>query len=243
MLQAVAERLAATLEEPFSLARVGADTFAVAFASLPADIDAMAMLRQCIVEPLERPLAIASQTLHLNLHAGIAFYPGDGDAAEVLFAHAEAALGQAQISGKHHRYFDPTLNTRIAEKLPLEEELRQALATRQFVLRYQPKVSLRDGAIVSAEALLRWEHPTRGIDFPDSVHPAGGGNRAHRPAREWVLRTVCTQQAAWLTHGLRAVPVGVNLSAVQFRESRVLELVRDALADGRSGARLISNWN
>ncbi|MBK1717622.1 EAL domain-containing protein [Thiocystis violacea] len=228
LLKAVADRLTSAIEQPSSLARVGPDTFAIALAALPESTDALGIMKHRILDPLEPAFVIAGTTLHLGVHAGIALYPGDGDDGETLFVHAEDALRQAQSSGEPYLYFAADANARIAEKLELEEDLRQAVEQRRFVIHIQPKVSLRDGAIVGGEALLRWNHPVRGLVPPASFIALAEETGLIVPIGEWVLRTVCAQQALWLKQH-RTVPVGVNLSAVQFRASRVLDLVRDAL--------------
>ncbi len=229
VLKAVAQRLEAARDASASLARVGADSFALAVTVRPADTEVGAVLKRCVFDPMSTPFPIASKNLHLKVRVGVALYPGDGDDAETLFVHAEAALRRAQRSGERYLYFDPAINTQIAEKLLMEEDLGLALARGELVLHYQPKVSLLDGRIVGAEALLRWNHPLHGPIAPGDFIPLAEETGLIVPIGEWVIRTVCAQLAAWIASGLPAVPVAVNLSAVQFGTGRILELVTDAL--------------
>jgi diguanylate cyclase (GGDEF)-like protein/PAS domain S-box-containing protein len=229
LLRLVGERLGAALEQPCVLARVAADSFAVAVAALPVGTDAASILRKRIFAPLEPPLTIDGDEVHLSARAGIALYPADGQDAETLFTRAEAALKQAQALGEHYLYYAPEINARIAEKLALENDLRAALEAEQFVLYYQPRVSLRNGRIVGAEALIRWQHPQQGLVAPGQFIPLAEQTGLIVPIGEWVLRRACAQQAAWLAEHLDAVPVAVNLSAVQFHKGQVLQLLRELL--------------
>lgn len=229
LLRLVGERLRAALEQPCVLARVAADTFAVAVAALPAGTDATSILRKRIFAPLEAPLTIDGGEVHLSIRAGIAFYPADGQNAETLFICAETALNQAQASGERYLYYAPEINVRIVEKLALENALHAALEAEQFVLYYQPRVSLLSGRMVGAEVLIRWLHPKLGLVVPDQFIPLAEQTGLIVPIGEWVLRSACAQQAAWLAEHLDAVPVAVNLSAVQFHKGEVLELLRELL--------------
>ena len=230
LLRAVGERLGVALEQPCVLARVAADTFAVAVAGLPVGTDATSILRRRIFAPLQAPLALNGGEVHLAAKAGIALYPADGQDAETLFTRAEAALKQAQASGEHYLHYAPEINARIAEKLALENELRAALEAEQFVLYYQPRVSLRSGLIVGSEALIRWQHPQQGLLAPAQFIPLAEQTGLIVPIGAWVLRSACAQQAAWLAEQLDAVPVAVNLSAVQLHKGEVLPLLRELLS-------------
>ncbi|MDP3814765.1 EAL domain-containing protein [Pseudomonas sp.] len=229
LLRTVGERLGAALEQPCVLARVTADTFAVAVAGLPLGTDATSILRKRIFAPLEAPLALNGGEVHLAAKAGIALYPADGQDAETLFTRAEAALKQAQATGERYLYYAPEINARIAEKLVLESELHTALEAEQFVLYYQPRVSLRSGRIAGAEALIRWQHPQQGLVGPGQFIPLAEQTGLIVPIGAWVLRNACAQQTAWLAEQLDTVPVAVNLSAVQFHKGEVLPLLRELL--------------
>lgn len=233
LLKQVGERLLEECQEPCSVARVAADTFAVAVAALPLDDDASHVLRNSVLEPLAQMFATSAGEVRLAVRAGVALYPGDGMDCVSLFMHAEAALKQAKASGEPHVYYAPEINARIAEKLRLENGLRTALEQEQFVVYYQPRVSLQTGQIVGAEALIRWQHPEHGLTLPTHFIALAEETGLILPMGEWVLRTVCAQQAAWLAAGLNAVPVAVNLSAVQLNKGGVQPLLCELLTQHR----------
>ncbi len=233
LLKEVGERLIAALEEPYSVAHIGADLYAIAVGDLPAHDFAMTVLRDRIFPALTPAFLTVDGEVLLGAHAGLALYPGDGDGAELLLARAEIALGQAKASGQRQCYFDEAVNARSVAKLMLETDLRLAVSHGQFEVYYQPKVSLHSGRIVAAEALIRWLHPERGLIGPDSFIPLAEETGLIAPMGEWVLRSVCAQQARWLAARLDIVPIAVNLSVAQFRSGNVIDMVRDALLASR----------
>ena len=237
LLKQLAERLLAQLEETGTLARVGADIFAIAAGALPAGDDAMAVLRDKVFAALLQPFPSNHGELELTARAGLALFPGDGDSAEVLLSHAEMALGQAKASGERHCYFDPEVNDRIAARMSLEAELRLAVRRNEFTVHYQPKMSLYSGQIVGAEALVRWQHPGRGLIGPAGFIPVAEECGLIGPIGEWILRDVCAQQALWQADHLDIVPVAVNLSVAQFRGGQIVDRVRAALAETPLDAR------
>ncbi len=233
LLKQIAKRLNVALQEPFSLARVGGDIFAIALGSLSAHEGAMTVLRGRIFAALVPAFPTESGDVLLSARAGIAVHPGDGDTAEILYAHAEVALRLAKTSGERYAYFDRDINARIVATLALEKELRQALSLGQFVVYFQPKLSLQSGSIVGAEALIRWLHPTRGLIGPADFIPLAEECGLIVPLGEWVLRSVCEQQTRWRAARLDIVPVAVNLSAAQFHAVDVVDMVRKTLAAAR----------
>jgi len=230
ILKAVAERLAASVYEPCSLARIGADTFGVAMSGLRHGAEAAAIVQERIFDALGQPLVVEGREVHIAAHAGIALYPGDGDDGEALYQCAEAALKEAQSGGVRCLYYAPEINARTAALLALERDLRAALEAGQFVLHYQPRVDLRTGSIVGAEALIRWQHPARGLVPPAEFIPVTEQTGLIVPIGAWVIDTVCAQQIAWQAAALDVVPVAVNLSPVQFAHGTLLATLEAALA-------------
>ncbi|MDN3577940.1 EAL domain-containing protein [Chitinimonas viridis] len=231
LLQAVGERLMASVAEPCSIARVSADTFAVAVGELAREADATSILRRRIFGPLEQPFTVPSGSVFLSPRAGIAFFPDDAADAETLFSRAEMALKQAKRLAEPHSYYSPEISSSIAQKLTLEAALKSALDDHQFVLHYQPRVCLQSGHIVGAEALIRWQHPELGLVPPASFIPLAEESGLIVPIGDWVLREVCRQQASWAQAYCELVPIAVNLSAVQFHKSQLQETILAALAD------------
>lgn len=229
LLRQAAKCWTQALREPYCLARLEADSFAVAVADLPAGADALTILRDRIDNPLAQPFQIGDHQLRLSITAGIALFPHDGETAENLLDNAESALRQAKINGEQHLYYDPATNVRMREKLFLEAELRKALETGQFILHYQPQVDLVTGHIIGAEALIRWHHPQLGMVSPTRFIPLAEETGLIIPIGDWVIHTVCAQQALWQARQLPIVPVALNLSALQFGNDRLQQVLRHAL--------------
>lgn len=230
LLRDVAKRMQASLGEAASLARIGGDTFAVMIPDLKQVADAAAILEQQIFSVFEQVFNVNQREIHLEIRASLAVYPNDGSDAETLFKHAEIALKKTKIANERYLYYASQMNKAVALRLTLERELRVALETHQFQLYYQPRVDLLSGRIVSAEALIRWRHPERGMIPPIQFIPLAEETALIVPIGAWVIDAVCAQQASWSLRGVKIVPVAVNLSAVQFKKGRVLQTIRDAMA-------------
>lgn len=230
LLKCVAERLQAEVREPCSLARLGPDSFAIAVSNLQRGPEAASVVRQRVFDTMNAPFVIGDIDVHVAAHAGIVLYPGDGDDAQALLQNAEAALKEAQSSGARCLYYASEINARIAASLTLERELRMALDAGQLVLHFQPRIELSSGHLVGAEALIRWQHPQRGLVSPGEFISAAELNGLIVPIGAWVIDRVCAFQAAWRAQGLDIVPVAVNLSAVQFAHGDVLRTVLEALS-------------
>ncbi|UXI67146.1 EAL domain-containing protein [Tahibacter amnicola] len=231
LLRAVARRLDASLKEPYTFARVGSDLFALA--TPIGEDDAAALLQDTVFAALDEPFVSEGRAIRLTAHAGIALFPVDGQSVDALYSCAEAALKQAKRSTERFQYFSREVNERIAEKLALEEELRTGIAQDQFVMHFQPRVDLTTGLTSGAEALIRWRHPTRGLLSPEHFIHVAEESGMIVAIGEWIVRSVCAQQAAWLAAGVHIVPITINVSATQLLRGDLLRTVRDAL--GRSG--------
>lgn len=229
LLRELAQRLEAALARSHNVARLAGDTFAVA-GGYSRDED-IAVLLRTLDEVVSQPSQTAGAGTALTAHYGVAVYPEDGGDAEVLFRNAEAALKQARLSGEKHATYSPQMYTRMAEKHEMERMLREALSQQQFVLHFQPKVDLRSGYITGAEALIRWQHPGRGLVQPGQFIPVAEETGLIVPIGEWVIQAVCAQQRAWQSRGMPIRSVAVNLSALQFRQGSVRQTVEQALTD------------
>jgi diguanylate cyclase (GGDEF)-like protein/PAS domain S-box-containing protein len=229
LLKEVAKRLLKAQPEPRTLARVGANTFAMALGGLRASGDAVDAVRERVFGPLEQPFAVDGGSARLSARVGIAMFPADGTDAATLIRHAEIALKQAKKPG-HFHYYSADANARAAARLALERQLHEALLQRQFVLYYQPRVDLVSGMIVGAEALIRWQHPQRGLLDPDEFIPVAEQTGFIEAIGDWVIDAVCAQQAEWLTRYGATVPVALNLSAVQIGKDDFLHTLQRATA-------------
>ena len=239
MLKEVARRLAAALRQADTLARMGGDEFVLILNEIinPEDLETIAAK---VLTHIAQPMKLSGLELHASASIGISIYPNDGGNGETLLQHADAAMYQAKKGGRNaYRLFTPEMNAFARERLELENGLRRALVQHEFVLHYQPKVDVRTGSIDSAEALIRWQHPTRGLVAPNDFIPLAEETGLIMPIGEWVLNEACRQAQSWRASGLRPLRVAVNLSAQQFRQKKLVDVVSAALRTAGLEARYL----
>jgi len=233
MLKEVARRLAVVLRKADTLARLGGDEFVLILNEIPRAQDVESTATRVLAD-IGTPVKLDDLELHTSTSIGISIYPDDGADAETLLQHADAAMYHAKKSGRNtYQFFAPAMNAFARERLQLENGLRRALSRREFVVHYQPKVDVRSGGIDSAEALVRWRHPTRGLTMPMDFIPLAEETGLIIPIGEWVLREACRQAFAWQAAGLRPLRVAVNLSAQQFKQKNLVDVVCAALTGAR----------
>jgi diguanylate cyclase len=168
--------------------------------------------------------------VHVSLSVGVSIYPTDGNDRETLLKHADVAMYQAKRAGRNgYQFYAPAMGAFTRERLVLENDLRRAVRASEFQLLYQPQASTADGVIESVEALLRWNHPRRGLLAAASFIPLAEESGLIIPIGEWVLREACRQASSWYQSG-RPLRVAVNLSVQQLRQSELSETVHAALA-------------
>jgi EAL domain-containing protein (putative c-di-GMP-specific phosphodiesterase class I) len=231
----VAARLREALDEPSILARISADTFAVALAGLRHGTDAATVLHDRILAALQRPFMDGEDEIRITARAGIALYPGDGDDAATLFQNAEAALKRAQASGERALYYAREINAQAAEKLALESRLRGAVEREEFVLHYQPRFDAEGGRPVGLEALIRWQEPERGLIPPGRFIPILEESGMIVEVGAWALARALSDHRRWLEAGLAPPRVAVNVSAIELRRGGFADAVGRALADAGAG--------
>jgi diguanylate cyclase len=233
LLKEVSRRLALTLRKADTLARLGGDEFVLILNEITGPQDAESVASKVLAD-FARPVIVSELELHTSASIGISICPDDGTDAQTLLQHADAAMYHAKNNGRNaYQFFAPAMNAFARERLELENGLRRALEQREFVLHFQPKVDVRSGRIDSAEALLRWRHPTRGLIAPMEFVPLAEETGIIVPIGEWVIREACRQAYAWQAAGLRPLRVAVNLSAKQFRQKNLVDVVRAALTTAR----------
>jgi len=239
LLTAVAQRLGAAVREGDLVARLDGGDFAVLSASVETAEDVDALARR-LVEAVGRPFMISGHEVTVRASIGIAVFPDDAGSVEQLLNNAGAAQRAVhEAGGDGYRFYAAELNARLHARVALEADLRHALGRDQLVLHYQPKIDVATGCVRGLEALLRWQHPERGQVSPVDFIPVAEETGLIVPIGEWVLRTACRQVRAWADAGLPALPVAVNLSARQFQQEGLVDMVRDALAEARVDARLL----
>jgi diguanylate cyclase (GGDEF)-like protein/PAS domain S-box-containing protein len=227
LLRAVAARLLRDLTAPIALGRTAEDTFAIAG---PCQTTfASDHLRDASLGVLRDVFDVQGQAIRISAQSGIALFPDDGEDARMLMLNAESALKRAKAGKQSYIYSSHALNTLAAARQALEGELRDALVDNQFRVHYQPRVDMGRGEMVGAEALIRWQHPSRGLLAPVDFIGLAEETGLIIQIGTWMLQAVCVQQAAWIAAGVHAVPVAVNVSAVQFDRGDLLQVIRDAL--------------
>ena len=231
LLQDVAGRIAGCVREGDTVARLGGDEFVAILSEIAAEEDATVVTRK-ILKAMAEPYTIEGHELHVTGSIGIALHPRDGGDAETLLKCADAALYRSKDLGRNmYQFFNVEMNTKAMERLMLEGGLRRALEQREFLLHYQPRVDLRTGEITGMEALVRWQHPEKGLIPPLRFIPVAEETGLIVPLGEWVLRTACEQNKSWQRAGLKPVCVAVNLSACQFRHQDLVQVVADILKE------------
>ena len=230
LLQAVAHRLLGCVRGSDTVSRHGGDEFIVLLPQVRRARDA-AVSAEKILVALGAPHRIKQHDLHLTASMGIATYPADGADAETLTKHADLALLHAkERGGNSYRFFKAGMNARAIERQFLEHGLRRALARNEFVLHFQPQVSLKTGAIIAAEALVRWRHPQRGLVPPEQFVPIAEDCGLIVPIGRWVLHEACRQARVWQQDpNLRPIRIAVNISTAQLRDRDFVAAVRDTL--------------
>jgi EAL domain-containing protein (putative c-di-GMP-specific phosphodiesterase class I) len=206
-----------------TVSRQGGDEFVVLLSELEQPEDAAQTARR-MLQVVAEAHSIDQHDLHVTTSIGVSVYPDDGLDAETLIKNADTAMYQAKENGRQsYKFFKPAMNVRAVERQSIEESLRRALERQEFALHYQPKVDLRTGAITGAEALIRWNHPTRGAISPSRFIPVAEDCGLILPIGAWVLREACGQARAWVDAGLPVSTMAVNVSAMEFRDDNFLE--------------------
>jgi diguanylate cyclase (GGDEF)-like protein/PAS domain S-box-containing protein len=232
-LQAVADRLQASVRDFDTVARFGGDEFAAIQTDIREPADA-AVLAEKLVEVLAKPFSIDGNDVHSGTSIGIAVHGLDSPDAETMLAHADVALYRAKAVGRGtYRFYTDAMDAEVRARVALDNELRAGLAADQFFLVYQPQVDVA-GRIVGIEALARWRHPERGVIEPARFIPAAERSGLIITLGAWVFREACRQTKTWIDAGVAAPRVAVNVSALQFKNP--LELEKSIIAIvGESG--------
>ena len=233
LLQEVARRLLGCLREEDTVARMGGDEFVVIQRRIGQPEDA-ALLAARLLTEVGRPLSLAGHEIVAGLSIGIGLYPRDGEDVSALLKNADAAMYRAKDMGRNcYQYYSDELTAAGLDRLELESDLRQALQRGELLLHYQPQVDLASGQIIGAEALIRWQHPSRGMISPAVFIPLAEDIGIIGSIGEWVLNTACAAAKEWQLAGLPSLRMAVNVSGRQISTDHVVDKVSTALQ--RSG--------
>ena len=227
----VAERLKGCTREQDTLARVGSDEFVIVLTGVKSTAEA-AVAAGRIVNAIAGKFVVQGHSVSTSCSLGISMFPEHGEDSETLIKHADQAMHCAKENGRNKfRYFTEELNIQAVERLERENDLRLALENDEFFLVYQPQMDIASGEITGLEALIRWQHPKLGLVPPDKFIGVAENSGLILPIGEWVLRTACSQARAWQEDGLPAMPIAVNVSAVQFRQEGFCALIKRVLVE------------
>jgi len=231
LLQMAAQRLRMTVRAGDTVARLGGDEFTILLTGTDKPEDA-AKVAQKLIDAVKKPFQAGGHEFYVTTSVGIVLYPNDGEDAGTLLKNADVAMYLAKEKGRNnYQLYTPEMNTRALQRLELENSLRRALERGEFLVHYQPKINLLTGKITGMEALVRWQHPGKGLVQPGDFISLAEDNGLIVSLGEWVLRTACSQNKAWQDRGLPPVRVAVNLSAKQFHLQNLVETVSRVLEE------------
>ncbi len=235
LLRIVAERLCGLVDETDTIARMGGDEFVIVQAAI-ADPAEATSLAQGVIDTLSKPYDIDGQQAVIGVSIGISVGPGDGSGPDKLLRNADLALYRAKSDGRGtFRFFEPVMDLQMQTRRVLEQDLRKALPAGEFELHYQPVVNLASKEISGFEALIRWHHPSKGMISPADFIPLAEEIGFIVPLGEWVIRQACATAALWPDE----LHVAVNISAIQFRNPGLMQVIVSALAaSGLAATRL-----
>jgi diguanylate cyclase (GGDEF)-like protein len=229
-LKLVAERLRGCVRSADVVSRHGGDEFVLGLTELQ-EASSASLVASHVLRELGQPLQVGSHELAAGCSIGVAVFPDDGNSYEELLRKADMAMYQVKADGRNaFRFFDTAMNAAVQHSLWMVSHLRQALVREELSLHYQPIIELRTGRLVGAEALLRWQHPQRGMISPAEFIPAAESSGLIVEIGAWVIHEACRQAVRWQAAGLPPLQVAVNLSPVQFRNGQVAEVVAEALS-------------
>jgi diguanylate cyclase (GGDEF)-like protein/PAS domain S-box-containing protein len=231
LLESVSKRLLTQVRQSDTVSRQGGDEFVILVLH-EAYAENVAITAEKILNALGQPYYIAEHELHITTSIGISLYPFDGCDANVLIKNADTAMYQAKKKGRNnYQFFKHEMNVRAVERQSIEADLRRAIEREEFVVHYQPRVNLASGEITGAEALIRWNHPRKGLIFPETFIPIAEDCGLIIPIGRLVLREACRQAKDWLDQGMLPISIAVNISALEFRHKNFYECVREILRE------------
>lgn len=231
LLCGIAERLVASVRQVDTVARLGGDEFVLVIEELklPSDIDQVA---QKVLDISSTPFVLQGHDITSTLSIGVSLFPENGEDPETLLKHADVAMYKAKDAGKNnYKLYDQEMNSKAIESLLIENDLRRAIKANELSLVYQPKIDLSNNSVVGLEALVRWNHQSKGVISPGEFIPLAEETGLIIPLGAWVLREACRQQKAWLDAGLGYGRVAVNLSPKQFLQADFPAFLKQLLAE------------
>jgi diguanylate cyclase (GGDEF)-like protein/PAS domain S-box-containing protein len=238
LLKQFSQRVRECLRVSDTLSRQGGDEFTVLLPDVES-IAAVEKIAEKILLGLRPPFAVGGKDFRTTASIGIAVFPDDGHTPEILLRNADVAMYQIKAKGRNGACrYSPDMGRGRIDRIELDNELRTAVSLNQFELYYQPQINVRTGSVFGVEALIRWNHPTRGLVGPNSFIPVAEDIGLIMPISDWVINEACRQLAEWQLHGIDAVRMSINVSAIEFERAdfvqrMVAPLIRHGVAHGR----------
>ena len=231
LLKVVAKRLQDLVRDTDFVARLGGDEFCIVVDNISDQYGSAYVAERCL-QDMNEPINLGKQNIRPRCSIGIAYYPDDGEDSKSLLKAADSAMYAAKESGKHrYMYYQPEFTEKAEERLRIERELRLTIDNEELELHYQPQIDLKTGRMTGVEALVRWNHPTRGmiapLEFIDIAERIG----FIKPLGQWVLKTACEQARAWWDMGLPELRLAVNVSTSHFQDADFISMVEKTLED------------
>jgi len=231
LLKAIAIRLNEGVRDMDTVARLGGDEFVIVLEGIH-DLDDVIFVANKLLATLSRPLEISGHSISTTVSIGVSMFPEDGSDTDELLKNADIAMYKAKEAGKNNcQFYAKGMNATAVNYLLLENDLRRAIDQKQLILHYQPQIDLQTGELMGVEALVRWQHPERGLVSPAHFIPLAEETGLIVPIGEWVLHEACRQQKLWLDAGIMVGKVAVNLSPRQFRQKNFPGKVEAILED------------
>ncbi|MEH2056374.1 MAG: bifunctional diguanylate cyclase/phosphodiesterase [Nostoc sp.] len=232
LLIAVAQRLSLCMAQTDILAHLSGDEFAIARLDI-VSFESVIKLSQLLLSTLSKPFSLEGNLIHITASIGITINEiNDRNSVDQLLQQGHIALYQAKQQGRSkYQFYSPEINAQLQERLTLENELHGALRRNEMLVYYQPLIDLESGEVTAMEALVRWQHPTFGLVSPGKFIPIAEANGLIIPIGEWVLRTACAQNRAWQLAGFTPIRISVNLSARQFEQSNLVDVISQILEE------------
>jgi len=231
LLTEVARRLQACVRQDDTIARLGGDEFTVILPNIRAPHDTEIVAKK-VLERVREPIYLGDNEVYVSASIGITLFPDDAEDEETLIKHADTAMYEAKAAGRRtYKFFTANMNQAAQEKMELESELRAAIDRDEFDIRYQPIIDLKSGNITGTEALVRWNHPTRGFTSPDLFIPLAEEQGMIVAIGEWVFRQACIMARQWREDGHDNLQMAVNVSPRQCQEPGFEEMIERILAE------------
>ncbi len=231
LLQMVATRLSGSVRRVDTVARLGGDEFGIIQTGV-SNVNDAELLAKKVLDAMQSSFSIGLKQFFISASVGITIYPMDDTSPEELLRNADIAMYEAKDGGRNkYEFYSSVMSEAVKSRNIIEQELHGALERGEFTIYYQPKITCKDKKITGVEALVRWNHPTLGLVMPDSFIPAAERSGMIVPLGKWVLKRACLESKSWQDEGLPPIDVAVNLSAVQFKQEDLLDMIKAVLEE------------